>query len=100
MREKKTSKVIELSNADNFFDDLPPLTDAEIKKSNRLMLPKKLRVAMKLDAIQKRKQEILAYENRLANQLQLLQQEEEVALAERQQVPVLVQAQAQTQVQD
>ena len=99
VRKKKSSQVIEINNADNFFDDLPQLTDAEIKKSNRLMLPKKARVAMKLDAIQKRKQEIIAYENSLANQLQLLQQEEEVAIAERQQIPVLVQAQAQAQVE-
>ena len=72
----------EFKNEDGFFDELPPLTENEIRNSRRLRIPKVDRLRMKLQSLQSRKDEFAEYEAKLKAKLQEAEDDEEDPLDE------------------
>ena len=52
-------------NDDRLFDDLPRLSDKDIRRHNRLRIPKEDRIRLKLKKLALRRAELDAYEERL-----------------------------------
>ena len=63
--KKQTNTQIEYTNADNFWSGLPELSEAEIRGSRRLRIPKAERLRLKMQGVQARRQELEEYEARL-----------------------------------
>ena len=52
----------EFDNTDDFFRKLAPLTEKQIRNSNRLRLPKGIRFELQLQKLEQRKKDTAAYE--------------------------------------
>lgn len=50
-----------ISNSDGLFDNLPPLTEQQMRSTNRMRMPKELNLHVKMDKLVRRQQQMEAY---------------------------------------
>ena len=78
MRPREDVELL-LDNEDGFFDDLPLLDDKQIRKTNRLQMPKKVRQAIRLKKVKEHQLKLLELEADLERELNQTDSEDEFA---------------------
>ena len=73
-RPMKFHQEVQFSNNDQLFDDLPALSEQQIRSSNRLRVPKEKSLELKLLKAQVRMKELAEYETVLQVKLQASKQ--------------------------
>ena len=61
---------LELPNEDNFWTNMPPLTEKEIRRQNRVRIPIELRHELALKKLELKKKHLAEYELKLHMQIQ------------------------------
>lgn len=60
-----------ISNGDSLFDNLPPLTEQQMRSTNRMRMPKELNLHVKMDKLVRRQQQMETYKADLEHKMLL-----------------------------
>ena len=71
VRQREVPLEPMIGNHDNLFDNLPPLTEKEMRSTNRMRMPKELNLHVKMQKLERRQAQMEQYKIDLEQKMQM-----------------------------